>query len=104
MRRFWFPIILGLTAAALTAALMVLSARNPYVTHLPVVSDVLAFGVMIALIPFGGIHEMRLPDPVAIPLGATFNGALWFALSASVISIYRGIRRIRQSTIDDHVT
>ena len=104
LRRFWFPIAIGLTASGLTARWLLLAERNPYVARMPLVSDALAAGVMIAMMPFGGVHELRIPTPWVILLGSLFNGVVWFVASVGLLSLYRGIQRVRQSSYDEHVT
>lgn len=103
-RRFLVPLAVGLLTAGLTAGSLLFAERNPYGTRIPVVSDLLTIGVIVALIPFGGIHESRLGYPAVLALASLFNGALWGGLAAAALAVYRGIRRVRRAASEEHVT
>lgn len=104
IRRLRFPVALGLLVAALTVATFLSRTVSGYVERVPVLSTPLELGIIVAMIPFGGIHDATLPEWATITWGALVNGALWFVVGRALLSLYRGIRRARGSAIGDHVT
>ena len=104
VRRHWFAAALGLAALSLTAMLFTLTAENPYRDRLRFVSNALSFGVIVAMIPFGGLHEARLGEVATVMLGALFNGVVWFAVGYALQSATRAMRRRYGASSSQHVT
>ena len=80
------PVAVGAVAMGLTCALFAFKT-------LPLIGDVLALGVLAAMLPFGGLHEAPLPDWAVMAVGVLFNGMVWAAGAHLVGRAYRVVRR-----------
>jgi len=97
-------LIVGAAAIALTVVSLGLLATNPYRDPLPPLTRLLSFGVFVAVIPFGGVHEIAVSDWWIVGGGALVNGLTWSGLTRAAVSFYRGVRQARASASSDHVT
>ena len=89
------PLSFGLVAAALTAIQFLSEPIRTLAERIPGLSVPLALGVVVAMLPFGGLHEARLPDWGVIALASRVNGALWYGIAWLTITVYAGIRAAR---------
>ena len=94
----------GVAAAALTAFCFAALRANPYRDPFPGVSTVLAFGVFVASIPFGGMHGFSIGETWLIALGSLFNGIFCGGLARAIISFFRGVRRARAYDSSERIT
>ena len=95
LRHLYGPIGVAFVAAALTWALYRLKT-------IPGIGDVLAFGVIVSMIPFGGLHEAPFDDSTVMAIGAVFNGLLWGYLAYLLQRMVRALRG-RKPSFDEHV-
>ena len=86
---------LGVAAVALTVYCFAELQANPYRDPFPGVSTVLGFGVFVAAIPFGGVHELSIGESWLIALGSLLNGIFWAGVTRAIISFFPGVRRAR---------
>ncbi len=93
--RLIVPLGVAIVAAGLTWVLYLAKT-------LPVVGDLLAFGVIVAMIPFGGLHDAPFSDQTVMLIGAIVNGLIWGALAHIAQRTARSLRR-NKSAIDEHV-
>ena len=69
---------------------------------LPLVGDLIALGVIVAMLPFGGLHDAPFSDRTVMLIGALFNAALWGGLADLAQRMARRVHSSR-SAPDSHV-
>jgi hypothetical protein len=95
-------LIVGVAAIALTIVSFGLFAENPYRDPHSPLTRPLAFGVFVAAIPFGGIHEISVSNWWIVAGGSLINGLFVSGLTRAEVSFYRGVRRARTSAASEH--
>ena len=97
-------LLIGGAGAALTVLAFGLAAANPSREPFPLLTPVLSFGAYVAVIAFGGRHELAVSDWWIVTGGALVNGLLWFIVALTTAWVGRAVLRARRSARNEHVT
>jgi hypothetical protein len=90
--RILIPLVLGEIAGTTTAAFLLSPPVRHVVERIRVIDTPLEFGLLVAMIPLGGIHGATPPEWIQVAFAALVNAVIWFGLGRALVSLPRVMR------------
>jgi len=90
------PVSLGIIAGTTTAAFLLSPPVRHVVERVRVIDTPLEFGLIVAMIPLGGIHGATPPEWIQVGLASLVNAVIWFSIGRALFALVRAIRSARR--------